>query len=67
MSGATTAFYIPCLDAPDTWSVMMREGSGTTSRPWEPERSRQDAPSPAATLPEGAGGCFLLDSVPQVE
>jgi len=45
----------------------MREGSGTTSRPWEPERSRQDAPSPAATLPEGAGGCFLLDSVPQVE
>ena len=45
----------------------MREHGEKPSRPWEPERSRQDAQSPAAKLPEGDVVCFLLDSVPQVE
>ena len=45
----------------------MSEGGGKTSRPWEPERSRQDAQSPAATLPEGDVVFCLLDTVPQLE
>jgi transposase len=45
----------------------MSAGGRTTSRPWEPERSRQDAQSPAATRPEGAVVFFLLDPVPQWE
>ena len=35
-----------------------------TYRPWEPERYRQDAQSPAAKRPEGDGVFFLLDTVP---
>src|SRR5439155_7935963 len=46
---------------------MMSGGSGKTSRPWEPERYRQDAQSPAAKLPEGDLVFFLLDTVPQLE
>ena len=38
-----------------------------TYRPWEPERYRQDAHSPAAKLPEGDLVFFLLDTVPQLE
>ena len=38
-----------------------------TYRPWEPERYRQDAHSPAAKLPEGDVVFFLLDTVPQLE
>ena len=45
----------------------MSAGGGKTSRPWEPERSRQDAQSPAATLPEGDVVFCLLDTVPQLE
>ena len=45
----------------------MSEGGGKTSRPWEPERYRQDAHSPAAKLPEGDVVFFLLDTVPQLE
>ena len=45
----------------------MSTGGGKTSRPWEPERSRQDAQSPAAKLPEGDVVFFLLDTVPQLE
>ncbi len=45
----------------------MRACGGKTSRPWEPERSRQDAQSPAAKLPEGAVVFLLLDTVPQGE
>jgi hypothetical protein len=40
---------------------------GKTYRPWEPERYRQDAPSPVAKLPEGDWVFFLLDTVPQLE
>jgi hypothetical protein len=46
---------------------MMSERGEQTSRPWEPERSRQDAQSPAATLPEGDVVFFLLDTVPQLD
>jgi transposase len=46
---------------------MMSEGGGKTYRPWEPERYRQDAQSPAAKLPEGDVVCFLLETVPQLE
>ena len=45
----------------------MSECGGKTSRPWEPERYRQDAQSPAAKLPEGDLVFFLLDTVPQLE
>ena len=45
----------------------MRECGGKTYRPWEPERYRQDAQSPAAKLPEGDVVFFLLDTVPQLE
>ena len=44
----------------------MKRG-GKTYRPWEPERYRQDAHSPAAKLPEGDVVFFLLDTVPQLE
>jgi transposase len=46
---------------------MMSAGGGKTYRPWEPERYRQDAHSPAAKLPEGDVVFFLLDTVPQLE
>ena len=36
-----------------------------TYRPWDPERYRHEAQSPAAKLPAGALGFFLLDTVPQ--
>ncbi len=45
----------------------MRERGGKTYRPWEPERYRQDAQSPAAKLPEGDVVFFLLDTVPQLD
>jgi transposase len=46
---------------------MMSERGEKTYRPWEPERYRQDAHSPAAKLPEGDLVFFLLDTVPQLE
>ena len=46
---------------------MRSEPGGKTYRPWEPQRYRQDAHSPAAKLPEGAGVFFLLDIVPQLD
>jgi transposase len=45
----------------------MREQPGQTYRPWDPERSRHEAQSPAAKLPEGALGFFRLDTVPQLD
>lgn len=38
-----------------------------TYRPWEPQRSRQEAQSPDTKLPEGAVVFFLLDLVPQLD
>jgi hypothetical protein len=45
----------------------MRDRGEKTSRPWEPERYRQDAHSPAAQLPEGDVVFFLLATVPPLE
>jgi len=46
---------------------MMRERGEKTSRPWEPERYRQDAQSPTAQRPEGDVVFCLLDTGPQLE
>jgi hypothetical protein len=40
----------------------MSNRGGKTYRPWEPQRSRQEAQSPAAKLPEGAVVFFLIDT-----
>jgi len=40
---------------------------GKTDRPWDPERARHEAQSPAAKLPEGDLVFFLLDTVPQLD
>ena len=45
----------------------MSEPSGKTYRPWEPERYRQDAQSPAAKLPAGDLVFFLLEVVPKLD
>src|SRR5215207_3831620 len=45
----------------------MSESGGKTYRPWEPERYRHEAQSPAAKLPEGDLVFFLLDTVPQLD
>ena len=45
----------------------MRESGGKTYRPWDPERYRHEAQSPAGTLPKGDVVCFLLDTVPRVD
>src|SRR5436305_2233343 len=49
------------------WRAMMSESGGKTYRPWEPQRYRQEAHSPAAKLPEGDLVFFLLDLVPQLD
>jgi transposase len=45
----------------------MSEPGGKTYRPWEPQRYRQEAHSPAAKLPEGDVVFFLLDTVSQLD
>ena len=45
----------------------MSESGGKTYRPWEPQRYRQEAHSPAAKLPEGDLVFFLLDAVSQLD
>src|SRR5207244_843754 len=45
----------------------MHESGGKTYRLWDPERSRYEAQSPAAKLPEGDLVFFLLDTVPQLD
>jgi transposase len=45
---------------------MMSEQHGKTYRPWDPERYRHEAQSPAAKLPEGDLVFFLLDTVPRL-
>ena len=44
----------------------MRESGGKTYRPWDPERYRHEAQSPASQLPEGDLVFFLIDTVPRV-
>ena len=67
MSGDTTFSSIPSLLHPEAWSVKMSEPGGKTSRPWEPQHSRQAWHSPEGKLPEGDVVCFLLASVPQLD
>ena len=45
----------------------MRDHGGQTSRPWAPQRSQQQAHSPASKLPEGDWVFFLLDIVPPLD
>jgi hypothetical protein len=45
----------------------MSEHGGTTSRPWDPQRSQQEAQSPASKRPEGALVFFLLETVPPLD
>ena len=45
----------------------MSDHGGKTYRPWEPQRYQQEAHSPAAKLPEGDLGFFLLDTVTQLD
>src|SRR6266705_6842083 len=58
---------MPCLCHADAWRAMMNKHDGKTSRPWEPQRSQQEAHSPAAKLPEGDVVFFLLDAVPRLD
>jgi hypothetical protein len=41
----------------------MSEHGDKPYRPWEPQRSQQEAQSPASKLPEGDLVFFLLDAV----
>ena len=45
----------------------MSEPQRKTSRPWEPQRYRQEAQSPDAKLPEGDVVFFLLALVPKLD
>src|SRR5258708_15798190 len=45
----------------------MSEQHGKTYRPWDPERYRHEAQSPAVKLPEGDLVFFLLETVPQLD
>jgi|GEM_PF-3224848 len=45
---------------------MRSDHGGKTSRPWEPQRSQQQAHSPASKRPEGDLVFVLLDIVPQL-
>ena len=45
----------------------MSEQQGKTYRPWDPERYRYEAQSPAVKLPEGDRVFFRLDTVPQLD
>src|SRR5437870_12316569 len=49
------------------WRAMMSNRGGKTYRPWEPQRYRQEAHSPAAKLPEGDLVFFLIDTVRRVD
>jgi hypothetical protein len=49
------------------WRAMMSNRSGKTYRPWEPQRYRQEAHSPAAKLPEGDLVFFLIDTVSRLD
>src|SRR5216684_6410235 len=67
MAGDNTFPCIRYLCHPDMWRAMMSNRGGKTSRPWEPQRYRQEAHSPAAKLPEGDLVFFLIDTVSQLD
>jgi transposase len=49
------------------WRWLLSEQYRKTYRPWEPQRSRQEAPSPDAKLPENEVAFFVLDTVPRLD
>src|SRR5882762_3791248 len=63
MAGDTVLFCIRYFCHSARWRAMMRNRGGKTYRPWEPQRYRQEAHSPAAKLPEGDLVFFLIDTV----
>src|SRR6266852_4889323 len=58
---------MPSLSPSDTRRPMMSNRGGKTYRPWEPQRYRQEAHSPAAKLPEGDLVFFLIDTVSRLD
>src|SRR5882762_3064737 len=58
---------MPALSPSDTRRPMMSNRGGKTYRPWEPQRYRQEAHSPAAKLPEGDLVFFLIDTVSRLD
>src|SRR6266704_1297926 len=62
MAGDNVLFCIRYLYHSARWRAMMRNRGGKTYRPWEPQRYRQEAHSPAAKLPEGDLAFFLIDT-----
>src|SRR5712664_112982 len=67
MAGDNTFPCIRYLCHPDMWRAMMSNRGGKTYRPWEPQRYRQKAHSPAAKLPEGDLVFFLIDTVSRLD
>src|SRR2546426_301730 len=70
MGGMVDDNTFPCiryLCHPDMWRAMMSNRGGKTYRPWEPQRYRQEAHSPAAKLPEGDLVFFLIDTVSRLD
>src|SRR6266705_4263058 len=67
MAGDNVLFCIRYLYHSARWRAMMRNRGGKTYRPWEPQRYRQEAHSPAAKLPEGDLVFFLIDTVSRLD
>src|SRR6266478_6368719 len=67
MAGDTVLFCIRYFCHSARWRAMMRNRGGKTYRPWEPQRYRQEAHSPAAKLPEGDVVFFLIDTVSRLD
>src|SRR5216683_5404952 len=67
MAGENVLFCIRYFYHSARWRAMMRNRGGKTYRPWEPQRYRQEAHSPAAKLPEGDLVFFLIDTVSRLD
>src|SRR2546425_427490 len=67
MAGDNVLFCIRYLYHSARWRAMMRNRGGKTHRPWEPQRYRQEAHSPAAKLPEGDLAFFLIDTASRLD
>src|SRR6266702_3272503 len=67
MAGDNVLFCIRYLYHSARWRAMMRNRGGKTYRPWEPQRYRQEAHSPAAKLPEGDLAFFLIDTASRLD
>src|SRR3989441_122861 len=67
MAGDNVLFCIRYLYHSARWRAMMRNRGGKTYRPWEPQRYRQEAHSPAAKLPEGDLAFFLIDTTSRLD